>query len=146
MESTALKAAIVLPVLLLQKLSNNPKTKVLSACLETWLNGDLNDLLFEGRTIQQHIHKSSPKDNQQRLLRTFANLMFQGKTKAALRLLTKQVKCGVVHLGDHVDEWRTVRDVLIEKHPRVNLSIPIQSSMKSPQTFIPFCSNQLMVL
>ena len=56
MESTALKAAIVLPVLLLQKLSNNPKTKVLSACLETWLNGDLNDLLFEGRTIQQHIY------------------------------------------------------------------------------------------
>ena len=43
--------------------------------------------------------------------------MFQGKTKAALRLLSDQGKNGVLHLGDPVDEQRTVRDVLIDKHP-----------------------------
>ena len=83
MESIALKAATVLPILLLQKPSNNPKAKVLSACLESWLDGDLNDLLFEGRTIQQRISRSSSNNNQQHLSRAFGNLMFQGKTKAA---------------------------------------------------------------
>lgn len=85
--------------------------------MNTWLDGDLSDLLLEGRTIQRRIPKSNPEDSQKRLSRSFANLMFQGKTKAAIRLLTEEVKGGVLRLGDHVDTHKTVRDVLKDKHP-----------------------------
>ena len=55
MESIAMKATIVLPILLLQKPSRKSKAKDHSACLERrlskWHGGDLNDLLLEGRTI-----------------------------------------------------------------------------------------------
>ncbi len=43
--------------------------------------------------------------------------MFQGKTKAALRLLSDQSNGGVLHLDDQVEEGKKVRDILIEKHP-----------------------------
>lgn len=63
------------------------------------------------------IPKSSRKDSQKNLARSFANLMFQGKTKAALRLLSDQGKNAVLRLGDLVDEQRMVRNILIDKHP-----------------------------
>ena len=56
----------------------------------------------------------------ERLARSFANLMFQGKTKAALRLLSEQSKGGVLHLDDPVETGkgqRKVRDILADKHP-----------------------------
>ena len=121
MESITMKAAIVLPTLLLQKPSFKSKAKEHSVCLDrwlnTWLNGDLNDFLLERRSIQQPIPKSPPQDSQKRLACSFANLMFEGKTKAAIHLLTDEAKGGVLHLSDHVDTNRTVRDVLIDKHP-----------------------------
>ena len=46
--------------------------------------------------------------------------MFQGKTKAALRLLSEQNKGGVLHLDDLIETengQRKVRDILLEKHP-----------------------------
>ena len=121
MESIAMKAAVVLPILLLQKPSAKSKAKDHSACLQrrmiTWLDGNLNDLVSEGRTIQQHFHKSRQKYSEQRLARSFANLMFEGKTKAAIRLLSEETKGGMLHLGDKVDTTTTVRDVLVDKHP-----------------------------
>ena len=84
MECIAMKAAVVLPILMLQKPSSKSKAKEHNSCLErrlnTWLDGGLDNLLFEGRTLQQRIPKSTPKDNE-------------------------------------VDSTRTVRNVLIEKHP-----------------------------
>ena len=85
--------------------------------MRSWQDGDLNDLLSEGRTIQRRIPKSNPGDSQKRLAHSFANLMFEGKTKAAIRLLTEQAKGGVLRLNDKVDCNNTVRDVLIDKHP-----------------------------
>ena len=53
---------------------------------------------------------------------TFSNLMFTGKCKAALKLLSNAQKGGVLHdLHDHIDPndptSLTVQDVLVEKHP-----------------------------
>ena len=93
LESIALK---VMPILLLQKPSRNSKAKdhiaCLERCLRTWRDGDLNELTIEGRTIQQRIPKPSTSMSNDHLTRTFAKLMFQGKTKAALQLLTDQWK------------------------------------------------------
>ena len=124
LEPIALKAATLMPILLLQKPARKLKANVHILCLErrlsTWLNGDLIELLREGRTIQQCIPKSSPSMNNEHLARSFANLMFQGKTKAALRLLSEQSKGGVLHLDDSVEIGkgrRKVRNILIDKHP-----------------------------
>ena len=124
LESVALKAATLMPVLLLQKPARRSKAKdhitCLERCLEAWRQGDLNDLLREGRTIQQCIPTSSQFVNDEQLARSFANLMFQGKTNAALRLLTDQGRGGVLHLDDHLDTsngQRRVKGVLLDKHP-----------------------------
>ena len=118
MESIAMKAAIVLPV---QKPSSKSKAKEHNNCLErrlrTWLDGDLNDLVSEGRIIQRRIPKTNPGDSQKCLSRSFANLMFEGKTKAAIRLLSEEAKGGVLRLNNVADSHKTVRNVLIDKHP-----------------------------
>ena len=124
MESIALKAVTLMPILLLQKPAHKSNAKDLSACqerrLKTWLDGDLHQLLREGRTLQQRIPVSSHKMNHDRLARSFANLMFQGKTNAALCLLCDQDKGRVLHLDDHIesnDEQSKVRDILADRHP-----------------------------
>ena len=124
LESVALKAAVLMPILLLQKPARNSKAKDHITCLKrrmvTWSKGDLSELLKEGRTIQQRIPMPPPTVSQEHLARSFANLMFQGKTNAAIRLLTQQGKGGALRLDDCVDPnnaQRTVKDILIDKHP-----------------------------
>ena len=85
--------------------------------MTSWLDGDLYDLVLEGRTIQRRSPTSHQKYNQKRLARSFANLMFEGKTKAVIHLLTEEAKGGMLHLGDHVDTNKTVSDVLIDQQP-----------------------------
>ena len=54
-----MKAATFMPLLLLQKPTRKSKAKDHITCLEgqlsTWVEGDLNELLMEGRTIQEPI-------------------------------------------------------------------------------------------
>ena len=127
MESIALKATVVMPILL-QKLHRRSKIKDHIACLEnrlrTWKDGNLNELTLEGRTIQGRLSKlNNPKANQN-LSFSFANFMFAGKTKAALDLLSRVENRGILHLygGDHSDPSDpispSVRHTLINKHPQ----------------------------
>ena len=57
LEAVALKAATVFPILLLQKPSRASKTKDHINCLErrlvSWSNSELNELVREGRALQQ---------------------------------------------------------------------------------------------
>ena len=126
METVALKAATVLLILLLQKPHHRSKAKEHVACLERrlsiWKEGNLNDLTLEGRTIQSRLRKFNQFMAKQNLSRSFANLMFVGKTKAALDLLSQAQKGGVLHLSDPSDpnnpDSPTVRDILKSKHPQ----------------------------
>ena len=115
-----------MPILLFQKPAKKSKAKNHTKCLQrrlnAWRDGHLNELLREGRTIQQHIPRNTPPMTKDKLSRQFANHMFQGKTKAALRLrlLSEQNRGGVLHLDDPIDTengTRKVRDILIDKHP-----------------------------
>lgn len=63
---------------------------------------DLTSLLREGRTIQNRIPKVFSKQCKQQLSRSFANLMFQGKTHAALQLLANKGTGDLLHLNDNV--------------------------------------------
>ena len=98
MESVALKATIVMPILLLQKPHHRSKTKDHISCLErrlkTWKEGTLDQLISEGRTIQDRLPKFNTSTAKQNLSRSFANLLFVGKTKTALDLLYKAQKGG----------------------------------------------------
>ena len=125
LESVALTATIILPILLLQQPHKRSKSKEHTKCLErrlkTWRDGDLAALIREGRTIQQRLPKVRRANaaNENRLARTFANLMFKGKTHAALDLLANSGRGGLLHLDQPANsdsDSTTVREVLVSKH------------------------------
>ena len=82
-ELFALIAAVVLQHLLLQKPHKGSKTKDHAFCLDrrlqSWLNGDVEGLLTEGRTIQLHLGTHRPSDRGTDEAKAFANLMKKGK-------------------------------------------------------------------
>ena len=133
LESVALKAVTVMSVLLLQKPSHNSKPKNHTACLErrlhSWDDGDINNLLLEGRVLQARLPNFSlPRKNENNLERAFSNLMLKGKTSAALQLLAQKGKGGVLHVNDPTNSndpnSQTVLETLIAKHPQAQPSSP----------------------
>ena len=125
LESIAIKAAHLLPLLVLQSSSEKIKSKLIAAHIDRrlnlWLEGHFLDLLKEGRDIQHRLspHHHTTKDFQ--LPRSFANLMMEGKVNSAIQLLSNGSKGNVLtlnYLADHDDPSKgTVRDVLAQKHP-----------------------------
>ena len=99
----------------------NPTVRGLKRRLRAWREGNLNELVLEGRTIQHRLPRlpsySTPK---QPKARKFANLMHAGKCKAALDLLTSNSEGGLLHLTSQVDPTNpdslTVRETLVHKH------------------------------
>ena len=122
MEQVALKVAMLMPLLLLQKPHPTSKTKDHTRCLErrmrVWSSGNIGELIREGKTIQQHLPQGSLKErnNNQRAARTFASLMMRGKVRAALRMVSDLGSAGVLGLEEEID-GKPVRDILREKHP-----------------------------
>ena len=84
LESVALKAVTVLAILTLQKPFRSSKTKDHVICLvrrlALWKDGNLNDLVLEGRSIQKRLPRDRQSSNNQQLARSFSNLMFAGVT------------------------------------------------------------------
>ena len=127
LESIALKAAMTMCALLLQKPNRTSKSKDHVACLERrmtlWRAGDLEDLLQEGQTIQRRLStsKRTKREEADELKQMFAREMSKGNTKAALRTLSKECRGTVLNLNDIVlssDGTRaTVLDILKSKHP-----------------------------
>ena len=129
MESIALRAAMVLPILLLQKPHARSKTKDHVACLQRrltlWKAGNIDALLREGHTIQSQFKITSPligmHDQQQdQTTRLFTKYMKHGNVKAAIRLLDNQNNGKVFSLNTPILQNgtpSTVRDALIDKHP-----------------------------
>ena len=80
LESIALKAATVMPVLLLQKFNQKSKLQEHTACLEWclrfWENEEISEMVNEGRAIQSHIPKISSHKDKDQLSRSFTKLIF----------------------------------------------------------------------
>ena len=130
LESVALDSVMVVCTLLLQKPHVGSKCRdhveVLDRRLKLWREGNLDELLREGRTIQHHLtHRrtrselSNGDDNNGYTARTFANLVFQGKIHSALRFLSDNQGGSVLSLDEQAstDNNVTVREVLRQKHP-----------------------------
>ena len=125
LESIAIKAAYLLPLLVLQRSFEKLKSKVIAAHIDRrlnlWLEGHFLDLLGKGRDIQHRLSTNYHITKDFQLPRSFANLMMEGKVYSVIHLLSNGSKGTVLtlnSLADHDDPSRgTVRDMLAKKHP-----------------------------
>ena len=86
--------------------------------MSTWLEGDINALVLEGRAIQQRVQGRRVKDENETITKSFTRLMRKGNIRSALRLLSKfQGTPLSVNQPATSDDGKTVLDVLREKHP-----------------------------
>jgi len=110
----ALKVYMLLPSLLLQKPTRNSKAKEHLAKLQNqlnlWKNGDINELIQEGKNIQKKILSSKPRSKEDSY-KIFSKLMFEGKVRNALKFISNDCDSGLLPINDIV-----LKD-LISKHP-----------------------------
>ena len=99
-------------------------------CLEHRLelshHGDIDSLMKEGKCIQDHLRSTFNSGlKSTNVARKFDQLMTLGKITAALKLFSTDAK-GILPLnskipcgqdGDCDAAWKSVRDILAEKHP-----------------------------
>ena len=134
MNSVALKSFMVLPTLILQKPSATFKSKEHSAAIERrlnlWRQGDLDLLLKEVRFIQGKFVNSKKARTVEDISKVFANLVFQGKLSAAIKLLDSESSTGLLNLTPEVLEG------LKEKHPGA-ADIADESLLYGPIDYIP---------
>ena len=121
MEAIALRAAMVMCALVLQKPHSKSKSRDHVSCVERrlklWSKGDIEDLLIEGRTIQGYLRRGKRHKSQEDITRTFTKLMLLGNVKSAMRVIADSSTGGVLNLDAKVSENKTVHEVLKEKHP-----------------------------
>ena len=120
LEGVALKAAMTLPILILQKPFSKSKASDHIQCIERrlklWWKGDLSALLEEGRSIQRGLTSRRVSRDSSSISFSFSKLMLEGKVRAALRLLTDRDDSAPLQL-DKMIGFKSVRDILLEKHP-----------------------------
>ena len=136
-----MRAAMVMPVLLIQKPHQRSRqkehTKHLERRLKLWSDGDIDALFNEGRTIQTEFkhHFRQQNTNNTQSARSFAKLVMEGKMRAALRLLSQDHNTGPLPLDSQVEEngtAKTVREILQAKHPLQKPAKP--TSLVDPDT------------
>lgn len=124
LEVVALRAATVMPILLLQKTSDNLKEKMCRSLLERrldlWKNGEVRAYYDEGKVQSRYrrLTKGVGRGCDDSIARSFSNLMFQGKVDAAIQLLSDKAPGKVLNLSDVNDEGVTYKQLLMNKHPQ----------------------------
>ena len=148
LEPVALSATTVLCALLLQKPSRTSKAHDHIQCLQrrlkTWRAGAIDDLVQEGKIIQSRLSTCRPTaSTEQQVARAFAKLMFEGKTKAAIRLLSTQPNSSILPLNLSLgtgSDSETVLETLRGKHPE-GQAVQLESIIQSPD---PPCSHPVI--
>ena len=118
-ELVALKALIVICILLLQKPSRVSKVRDHISCLERhlalWKDGNLIESVLEGRVLQQCLPSYSHSDHGVTVHREFSKYMYDANVKSSLHLLSRG---GVLHFNA-ITSGSTeyvMRDTLKSKH------------------------------
>ena len=136
LEPIAMSAATVLPILLLQKPHQRSKAKEHTSCLtrrlESWLKGDIIELLNEGRTIPNRLIDKQNLAKKEKLEKRCAKLMRVGKIHAAIKLLSsEQDGVGILPLNMTITQgegdrawYSTVKEILESKHPAASELLP----------------------
>ena len=104
LKDIAFKAIHIMPSLLLQKPSKTSKAKdhlkALERRIDLWSNGNIDELLFEGETIQSRLHHINIPKSIGELSKKFTLLMEKGNVNGALKLLTSNISNGILPLYD----------------------------------------------
>lgn len=130
LEAVAIKAAMTMPSLLLQRPHNKSKEKENTACLKRrlsqWREGDISTLLKEGQSIQDRLKQQRPnKLEKDQRAQTFGKLVMQGKIRDAICLLSDSSSNGVLLTTDICQATgQPVREVLATKHPPGQAVVP----------------------
>ena len=115
LQSIAIKALIIMPLLLLQKCSKNSKaqdhTESLKRRLKLWKEGDFDGLVREVRFIQSKLIYQNSPTSIELMAKKFNNFMLSGKVHAALRLLSDTENARILLTS------KQAVDLLKEKHP-----------------------------
>ena len=100
---------------LLQKPSKTSKAKdhlkALEKRIDLWIRGNIDELLFEGETIQSYLHHINIPKSIGELSKKFALLMEKENVNGALKLLRSTISNGILPLDD-----KTL-SLLKQKHP-----------------------------
>ena len=118
LKDCAMRAIHVMPALLLQKPSKRSKSKehveALERRLESWKKGDLLKLFEEAEAIQSRLPIDNGKRDMAATSRRFKELMQKGNVNGAIKLLTNNMKGGILPLNEQTME------LLRTKHPEGN--------------------------
>ena len=85
--------------------------KALERGIDLRINGNIDELLFEGKTIQSRLHHINTPKGIGELSKKFALLMEKGNVNGALKLLTSSISNSILPLDD-----KTL-SLLKQKHP-----------------------------
>ena len=126
LESVSMSMLMIMPALLLQKPAKRSKTaqhvEALKRRLPLWTEGKIDELLREGKTIQQRIKRN--KQSKEHIEQVFVRLMFQGKVSAAMRWIGTSAT-GLLSASTEVISE------LVRKHPTGKHADP-HSILKGP--------------
>ena len=115
LECITFKAAAVIVPLLLQQCVGKPNygenRRHLARRLELWEAGNIDELLREGKTIQDRLAKSAKSVSDSSLSKRFATMVFNNNLKGAVSLVTDKAKGRVLKLTTET------RLDLTAKHP-----------------------------
>ena len=135
LESVAMKAVFLFPLLILQRSSRKAKTKEavshIERRLQPWSEGSFDEQLSEGNSIQARLSSSpTTSSNHNCLERSFGNHMMNGKVKSALHLISSPTAKHKPMLLDQLSDPQhpklgSVREVLLSKHPPPSLIDPL---------------------
>ena len=144
LKSIAFTAIMVMPSLLLQKPSKTSKAKDHAGALERrlllWRQGDIEELVREGETIQKQLPDALRPKQIGKISRKFAKLMTRGKVNSAMRLLTNNMKNGILPLTDET------LAILRQKHPKSTEPDPyVLLADERPQQIHPVFFDQINV-
>lgn len=110
-------------------------TRCLEDRLSRWLEGNINSLLHEYRSIQCSLdYQQHQNHDAGKRVRLFEKLVSHGNVKAAIRLSTEQSGSGCLPLDRIQPDGRTVKDHLLDKHPIVTPASPSAISEHPPAT------------
>ena len=118
---------MIMQNLLLQKPSKNSKAKdhltTLKRRMQSWLKGDLIELLHEGETIQKNLTQQLTKEDVRKISKKFAALMRKGNLNAATNLLTENMRNGILPLNNEtLNLLRLKHSAPKDAHEKVMLS------------------------
>ena len=139
-EFIALKVAIVLLALCLQKPGHKSKSKDDQDCLAkrlvSWKKGEVDTLLREGRMIQRSLRNSRRATDPPNKAEIFANLVMTGQINYALRYLSDDQIGGILPLSDDVMEQLKEKDPEPQDVQLGSLLFgPILCTMRSMETW-----------